>query len=111
MSLGSASRKASRGLSDDARLLPRHRPSETPSLDRRRLERAQATALLETLQTNTSDTLPLRHELTKPGDKQALRGVPLVGAGAGAIWGTSPHGAGLARLSRADDIRERTHWQ
>lgn len=109
--LGTHRRKASaaitRTTSDDARLLPRHR-EPSPILDRRRLEREQATALLDVLATNTGDKLPLRHELTKPGDTAQLRGIPVLGAGAGAIRDTLPHIEAARRIDAAIKLRDKT---
>lgn len=109
--LGSDRRKATPSIThttiDDARLLPRHR-EPSPILDRRRLERDQATALLDVMATNTSAALPLRHELTKPGDTAQLRGIPVLGAGAGAIRDTLPHLEGPRRADRLSDLRART---
>lgn len=62
---------------DDARLLPRYRPPGQ-LLERRRLERLQAHALTST---PLDPRKPLRHELTKPGDPIALRGIPVIGRG------------------------------
>lgn len=73
---------------DDARLLPRHR---NPLADRRAMERAQAGALLAALEANPTASLPLRHALTKPGDKDALRGLPAVARGVPGVQpGTDP---------------------
>lgn len=101
-----ARRTPSRAPGDDARLLPRHR--DQPSLERRRLERAQAQAVLESL-TTSDEPLPLRHELTKPGDADALRGIPAIGRSvAGAIPGSNPEQETIKRLMRADSVRQRT---
>lgn len=105
--LHSATRKSHRGAGDDARLLPRHR-ADTPSLEKRRLERAQAAVVLEALATN-DEPLPLRHELTKPGDADQLRGIPAIGRSvAGAIPGSNPETETIARMMRAARLTERT---
>lgn len=79
---------------DEARLLPRVRvPSEL--LERRRLERRQAAALDAAIAAEPEGKpLPLRYELTKPGDPRQLRGIPAIGRGVGgAIRGTQPEQA------------------
>lgn len=87
---------------DDARLLPRLR---NPLAERRAMERAQAGVLLAALEANPTASLPLRHELTKPGDKDALRGLPAVARGvSGAQPGTDP----LREVLRKERRRERS---
>jgi len=103
-----ARRTTSRGAGDDARLLPRHRANDTPVLERRRLERAQAAAVLDSLATS-DEPLPLRHELTKPGDADQLRGIPAIGRSvAGATPGSNPESETIKRLMRAANLHERT---
>lgn len=79
-----------------------------PSLDRRRLERAQAAALLDSLATN-DEPMPLRHELTKPGDADQLRGIPAIGRSvAGAIPGSNPESETIARMMRTEKLQQAT---
>jgi hypothetical protein len=66
--------------------------------------RAQGAALLEALDANPDAVLPLRHELTKPGEAEALRGMPMLSKGVGGVMrGTSPLNALLAKESRKRD--------
>lgn len=74
------------------------------------MRRAQAQALTDSFGQDDQAKRPLRHELTKPGDPLALRGIPLVGAAAGAIWETSPHVEAERRLMRAHRLSERTDY-
>jgi len=91
---------------DEARLLPRLRPDGAFVQQSRRLH-AQAQVLADTVE--DTDTRPLRHELTKPGDPLALRGIPAIGRSvSGAIPDTNPEQETIRRLTRADRIRERT---
>jgi len=87
---------------DERRLLPRYR-------DRTRLERAQANALREVIDTMSPGELaqmPGRHgPATLPGDARRLRGIPAIsrdGMG-GASPGTKPEDC----LGRIDRARER----
>lgn len=102
-----ANPSTTRTTADDARLLPRHR-EPSPLLDRHQLERAQAAVLIDSLATNTSHALPLRHELTKPGDTEQLRGIPVLGAAAGATADSLPHVEGARRADRAAVLRAKT---
>lgn len=88
----SSVRLTSNPSSDDARLLPRFRAGSSALLERQRLERRQAAVLLSVVEDEPEGKpLPLRHELTKPGDPRALRGIPAIGrAVGGAIAGTQP---------------------
>lgn len=74
--------------------------------DRAHMEKRQAAILVEALDAHPQRSL--RHEITKPGDPLALRGVPLVGAAAGAIWETAPHVEAIRRIARAERLREQT---
>lgn len=72
------------------------------------MERAQAAVVLDSL-TTSDEPLPLKHELTKPGDADALRGIPAIGRNvAGAIPGSNPETETIARIMRADRLRQRT---
>lgn len=93
---------------DDARLLPRYRQA-SPLLEHHRMIRAQSAALMAALDADPDATPPLKHELTKPGDAEALRGIPAIGRSvSGAIPGTNPEQATIARISRNEHLRERT---
>lgn len=55
------------------------------------MERLQSAVLLDALADQPDAKVPLRHELTKPGDPLALRGIPAIGRGVGgAVAGTQP---------------------
>lgn len=91
---------------DMSHLLPRFRTAN-PLADRAHMERRQAQVLTEALDADPSRKMPLRFELTKPGDPLALRGVPLVGAAAGAISHTQPENETVRRISQRERINER----
>lgn len=76
---------------DEARLLPRYRGNQSSFLERRRLQREQAAALLHAVATDPDTPLPLRDILTKPGDPRQLRGIPAIGRGVtGALYDEDP---------------------
>ena len=91
---------------DEARLLPRLRPSGQ-FLQQSRLHRAQAQLLANTV--DVEDSPNLRHELTKPGDAEALRGIPAIGRSvSGVIAQTHPEQETIRRISQRERLRERT---
>lgn len=88
---------------DLARLLPHLRdPSYSPLLARRLRDREQARILDESVaDEKDGKPLPLRQEITKPGDPRRLRGIPAIGPGVGgASPGTQPEMATVLKLGR-----------
>jgi hypothetical protein len=89
---------------DEARLLPRFRDT-SPLLERRRMLRIQAKVLADAIAANPDKPLPLRRELTKPGDPRRLRGIPAIGPSVGgAIPGTNPEAAAIAAVTREERL-------
>jgi hypothetical protein len=93
--------------STEARLLPRYRPVGV--LEQRARSRTQSTALLDELARDPDAKLPLREALTKPGDPDALRGIPAIGLSVrGVIGGTDPYDETARRDMHARRLREKT---
>jgi hypothetical protein len=91
----------------EARLLPRYRPGQSTVLESRRRDREQAKVLLDRLADDPDGTISLRYEQTKGGDPIELRGLPAIGPSvAGVIPGTNPESVAIARVTRAERIRE-----
>lgn len=93
--------------STEARLLPRYRPVGV--LEQRARSRVQAVVLLDELARDPDGKLPLREALTKPGDPDALRGIPAIGLSVrGVIRGTDPFDEAASRDRQARRLREKT---
>lgn len=93
--------------STQARLLPRYRPVGV--LEQRARARTQAVVLLDEMAHDEHATLPLREALTKPGDPDALRGIPAIGLSVrGVIGGTDPYDETARRDMHTRRLREKT---
>lgn len=92
---------------NQARLLPRYRPAGV--LELRSRDRKQAAVLSNALILDPDAKLPLRDELTKPGDPDALRGIPAIGMSVrGVIGGSDPFDETARRDEQARRLREKT---
>lgn len=70
---------------DEARLLERFRQACAARIQIVKIQQAVT-------ESREDDEQKPRHELTKPGDPEKLRGIPVIGRGVGgAIKGSSPH--------------------